>query len=85
MNPAYAQTKPAATRVLRIAVIAGISLCPITLAANTWTQQFPAASPSPRPAHAMAAVSGTDQIVLFGGDDNALDGETWVYDLDANT
>ena len=35
--------------------------------------------------HAMASLGG-DQVLLFGGEDAAgLDGETWVYDLSANT
>jgi N-acetylneuraminic acid mutarotase len=56
---------------------------------NTWTQMSPAVSPSPRRSHAMAAVSGTDQIVLFGGVQNVgppvIFGDTWVYDASENT
>jgi len=45
---------------------------------------FPISSPSARMNHAMASL-GDDQVLLFGGDDGTYDGETWVYDLSANT
>ncbi len=56
------------------------------LSANTWTLMNPMSGikPSPRYTHAMANIGG-DQVLLFGGIDDAYDNETWVYDLSANT
>jgi Galactose oxidase, central domain len=66
------------------------------LSANTWTNmalvssrsaaEWTAASPSARALHAMASLGG-DQVLLFGGwdDPGGYDGDTWVYDLSANT
>jgi cysteine-rich repeat protein len=50
-------------------------------ATATWTQVTPTgSSPSPRESHAMAYDAVRGRVVLFGGNDNALDGETWEYD-----
>jgi len=50
---------------------------------GTWTDQGPAIL-SARHFSAMAFLGG-DQVLLFGGLDGSYDGETWVYDLSANT
>jgi hypothetical protein len=49
--------------------------------AKTWTQKFPAASPSPRQT-TLAYDGVTQQIVLFGGGDNVnpFFGDTWTWD-----
>ena len=54
------------------------------LSESTWTQMFPATSPSARGNHAMAPI-GSDQVLLFGGTDGDKNDETWVYDLSENT
>ena len=56
------------------------------LSANTWTNQAPATSPSARRYHTMASLGG-DQVLLFGGwkEGYGVFGDTWVYDLSANT
>ena len=65
------------------------------LSDNTWTNQAPvssrsaaewtASAPSVRSLHAMAYLGG-DQALLFGGYDTGnYYGDTWVYDLSANT
>jgi hypothetical protein len=52
---------------------------------KTWTQQFPAASPSPRVTQ-LAYDAITKTVVLFGGDDGGGDccrtffGDTWTWD-----
>jgi N-acetylneuraminic acid mutarotase len=53
---------------------------------TTWTQRFPATSPSARNSLAMAYIGG-DQVLLFGGryDITGYENDTWVYDLSANT
>ncbi len=56
---------------------------------NTWTDK----TPSPRPAnyptnrygHAMAAIPGTDQVLLFGGWGSGFLNDTWVYDLSTDS
>ncbi len=55
--------------------------------ANTWTKKSPAPEPEARLGHAMAPVYGTDNVVLFGGEDFEWDNvnDTWVYDLSLNT
>jgi hypothetical protein len=56
------------------------------LSSDTWTLQNPPTSPSVRQGSAMASVGG-DNVLLFGGEDNAWSvvGDTWVYDLSLNT
>jgi N-acetylneuraminic acid mutarotase len=56
------------------------------LSDNTWTEMAPAASPPARWGHALAYLGG-DQVLLFGGspDGSNFLGDTWVYDLSANT
>ena len=82
------RTTKRATRLFTIAAL--ITLLPLAAASlvyadGTWTNQAPAASPSARNAYAMAYVGG-EQVILFGGLDTwGLNGETWVYDLSANT
>jgi len=49
----------------------------------TWTQKFPATSPSGRYAHRMAYDAARRQVVLFGGGDpnsNTIFNDTWVWD-----
>ncbi|MCK5559211.1 MAG: hypothetical protein KAJ51_01405, partial [Thermoplasmata archaeon] len=53
---------------------------------NWWTNKTLPNRPSPRKGHAMAAVYGTDKIILFGGiDNNDYCNDTWVYDLSNNS
>jgi hypothetical protein len=49
---------------------------------TTWTQQFPATSPSARAGAAMAYDPVTAGMVLFGGTSNGLSflGDTWTWD-----
>ena len=51
-----------------------------------WVQKEPATSPLPRNGHAMAAIDGTDKVVLFGGynDSHGDYGDTWTYDFSEN-
>ena len=54
---------------------------------TTWTQQFPAQSPSPRVAN-MAYDAATKNVVLFGGTDSysgGLLGDTWIWNGVAKT
>jgi hypothetical protein len=47
---------------------------------KTWTQQFPAHSPSPR-SGTIAYDGTTNQVILFGGNTNGVAyGDTWTYD-----
>jgi hypothetical protein len=46
----------------------------------TWTEKFPASSPSPRVGAAMAYDSARGEVVLFGGSDFSTQfGDTWVW------
>ncbi len=56
------------------------------LSANTWTEMVPAVAPSARWSHALAYLGG-DQVLLFGGSSDGSNflGDTWTYDLSANT
>lgn len=61
------------------------------LNANRWTELRPARSPPPVKYPGMAYDAGSDRIILFGGlygrgflNERSL-GETWSYDLNANT
>jgi len=51
---------------------------------TTWTQRFPAPSPTPRDEHSMAYDAARGQVVLFGGfAPNFFNGfwnDTWVWD-----
>ncbi len=51
--------------------------------ANTWTQRFPASSPSARYGHGMAFDADAGATVLFGGSGDL--GDTWRYDYTPNT
>jgi hypothetical protein len=52
-----------------------------TTAGGTWEQVDTPTAPSPRADHAMALVTGSGVIVLFGGKNaNGLLGDTWIYD-----
>jgi hypothetical protein len=52
---------------------------------NTWTKKSPITKPSPRAKHTMAAINGTDKILLFGGyyykSKSYHYSDTWIYDL----
>ena len=64
------------------------------LSTNTWTEmalvssrseaEWTAVSPSARGYHALAPL-GEGQVLLFGGHGGDTFGDTWVYDLSANT
>jgi hypothetical protein len=47
--------------------------------ANTWTKKSLSTKPSSRRGHGIAAIHGTDIVMIFGSDD-----ETWIYDLGDN-
>lgn len=47
-------------------------------ATHTWTQKFPASSPSARAAHAMAYDPNSQLVVLYGGSSTLSD--TWTWD-----
>jgi ASPM-SPD-2-Hydin domain-containing protein/galactose oxidase-like protein len=48
---------------------------------TNWTQKFPATSPPPKTAHAMAYDAARGQVVLFGGFTNGIpSADTWVWD-----
>lgn len=48
--------------------------------ATPWTEESPMANPSARTGHAMAFDG--DKVILFGGDDGALQNDTWSWDGD---
>jgi len=53
---------------------------------SEWTNVTPAASPSPRRAHAMAYDTESNRIVLYGGIlDSSSSDVQWSYDLETNT
>jgi N-acetylneuraminic acid mutarotase len=57
------------------------------ISANTWTAVTPQVSPSRRSDMGLAYDSGAKKVVLFGGyglGDRIL-GDTWTYDVEANT
>ncbi len=56
------------------------------LSLNTWSEKTHTTKPSGRYMHAMASVWNDDKVVLFGGySTGGLSGETWIYDLGADT
>ena len=52
-------------------------------AGGEWIVKSPAMSPSPRKGGEMAAISGIDVLVLFGGNESGLveTDDTWIYDV----
>ncbi len=48
-----------------------------------WESKLPILGPSARKGHEMATVSGTDKIILFGGNESGLIflNDTWIYDV----
>ena len=50
---------------------------------NTWTEQFPNNSPSPKNYLTMAPIWGTDKVMIFGGTGFTIN-DTWIYDLSDN-
>jgi len=54
------------------------------LSEEQWFQMSPPTRPSARRRHAVVCI-GTDQALLFGGDDGSRDDETWLYDLGTDT
>jgi hypothetical protein len=52
---------------------------------NTWSGTKSSGSrPSPRDAHAMVYDPKIDRVVLFGGRDSTLLGDTWWYDIESD-
>lgn len=49
------------------------------LAGTTWTLQTPPTAPSKRQGHAMAGNPCSGEVVLFGGIDNVIFADTWVW------
>ncbi|WP_455391694.1 Kelch repeat-containing protein, partial [[Eubacterium] cellulosolvens] len=54
------------------------------LSDNTWTQKFPIDNPGHRDATSMAAIWGTDKVLIFGGAGGLSNNDTWIYDLSDN-
>ncbi len=53
---------------------------------NTWTNMNPSSSkPTGRQFHSMVYDSTHDRVILFGGNDNTANDETWVYNYTDNT
>ncbi len=47
-----------------------------------WSQKIPSGEiPAARTGHAMAAIHGTDKLILFGGFNDTYLDDTWIYDL----
>jgi N-acetylneuraminic acid mutarotase len=57
------------------------------IATNTWTNQSPSSSPTPRDMHSMAYDSVAHKMVIFGGAklNSNVNSETWLYDVATNT
>jgi hypothetical protein len=56
------------------------------ISANSWTNKNPSTKPAARTVGGFASIDGTDKILLFGGNgQSSFLGDTWVYDLSANT
>jgi hypothetical protein len=53
------------------------------LSDNTWIQKFPTDDPGPRDASSMAAIWGTDKVLMFGGAGLCAN-DSWIYDLSEN-
>jgi len=59
----------------------------LVLTRGKWERELPSSKPLPRFAHTMAALPGTDKMVLFGGMYHLENGspvylnDTWMYDL----
>ncbi len=52
---------------------------------DSWTLMTPRNSPTGRYTHKMAAIDGTDKVLLFGGNPGAsYVNETWIYDHSEN-
>src|SRR5436305_5520500 len=69
---------------LAFAVLGTLLSPQIANAQDTWTQQFPAASPTASYGSGMAYDALHQQVVLFGGETGGNDAtgvnETWVWD-----
>jgi len=56
---------------------------------SRWVQMTPSPVPPSKVGHAMTYDSGSDHIILFGGEtaplSNVLNDESWAYDLNSNT
>ena len=73
--------KPSSSARSKAAVLLVTISCLLPLSAQTWTQRFPANSPSGRCCFAMTYDDNTAEVVLFGGFDvngRAL-GDTWTW------
>jgi hypothetical protein len=56
------------------------------LSDNNWTEKKPQTSPSQRAyVSEIAGISGTDNVLLFGGWDTNYKNDTWIYNLTTNT
>lgn len=54
--------------------------------ANTWTNMVPSSNPQERGSHGMTYDSGSDRVILFGGNTNfGRSNDTWAYDFNADT
>ncbi len=52
---------------------------------DSWSRMQPASVPSKRAKHTLAALDGTTQLIMFGGDvSGTLNGETWTYNQGSN-
>ncbi len=49
---------------------------------SSWTEMFPAVSPSARAFHAMAYDAARGEVILFGGNGVGTSGSTWAWDGD---
>ncbi|WP_455393069.1 Kelch repeat-containing protein, partial [[Eubacterium] cellulosolvens] len=57
------------------------------LSANRWTERTLNTKPPARYSHSLASISGSDEILLFGGYLGGFDlfGDTWIYDPNNGT
>ena len=60
----------------------------LNLSLNTtfaWIDQMPGNNPPPRRKHGVSSIFGTDNIIIFGGNDTSIElNDTWLYDLGDN-
>ena len=80
------RTTNRSTRLVTILTLVTLLLeaaAPLVYADGTWTRQIPEGL-STQFSPAMASL-GEGQVLLFGGNDGLINGETWVYDLSANS
>ena len=51
----------------------------------TWVEKFPVTSPGARQHSAMAYDSLNDKVIIFGGANGTILGDTWAYDYSSNS